>query len=79
MGPQPLMTSGLKRPASIKDTLAQGPIPDGVTSFLVRPPSEVTWIIPSSVPIQRRRISWLEGAIVWMTPHCRGLKHWKRD
>ena len=49
--------SGAKRPASMMDTFAHGPIAGGVTSFQVTPLSAVMWISPSSVPTQMRLMS----------------------
>src|SRR5688500_191391 len=43
----------------------------GVTSFHVRPPLNVTWIRPSSLPAQMMFSLMYDGAIVYTTPGCR--------
>src|SRR5215210_2106380 len=43
----------------------------GVTSVHVRPPLNVTWINPSSLPAQSTLSFTYEGASVYTTPGCR--------
>src|SRR5512138_619046 len=43
----------------------------GVTSFHVLPPSNVTWIRPSSLPAQMMFSFTYDGASVYTTPGCR--------
>src|SRR5688572_5606043 len=45
----------------------------GVTFFHVRPPSNVTWISPSSLPAQRMFSFRYDGAMVYTTPGCRDV------
>ncbi len=55
--------SASKCPASMLNTFMNGVIAGGVTSVQVLPPSVVVWIMPSSVPTQRRSALIGDGAI----------------